>query len=279
MRGVDTGAEPDAAADSPDAPPTAVPAASGPVQTRGLATVLDAGDGPQLCLGAVAESFPPQCSGLPIAGWDWARAGEGMGGGGFEEANGVRWGSYHLTGTFDGTTFTVSDSIPAALYDAMSTEPEAIPGTPCPEPEGGWAPVDPAKTTPEAMDAAFNTALGLEGYAGAWMDQSQDPAAANDPAKVIINVAVTGDTEEAERRLREVWGGSLCVSQAHYTEAELNELSIELQERLPGILTTSGGQDVVRVDVVHDDGSLQAWVDEEYGDGVVEVTSALVPAE
>jgi hypothetical protein len=34
----------------------------------------------------------------------------------------------------------------------------------------------------------------------------------------------------------------------------------------------------VLVDVVHDDGSLQAWCDEEYGEGVVLVTSALVAA-
>ena len=39
--------------------PTAIPAASGPV--TGLGTVIG-GDSPELCLGAVAESWPPQCS-------------------------------------------------------------------------------------------------------------------------------------------------------------------------------------------------------------------------
>ena len=34
----------------------------------------------------------------------------------------------------------------------------------------------------------------------------------------------------------------------------------------------------VSVDVVHDDGSLQAWADETYGEGVVVITSALVEA-
>jgi hypothetical protein len=37
-----------------------------------VATVLQEGDGPpELCLGGVAESFPPQCGGPEIAGWDW----------------------------------------------------------------------------------------------------------------------------------------------------------------------------------------------------------------
>jgi hypothetical protein len=31
--------------------------------------------------------------------------------------------------------------------------------------------------------------------------------------------------------------------------------------------------------VVHDDGSIQAWVDQEYGEGLVRVSSALVPAD
>jgi len=35
----------------------------------------------------------------------------------------------------------------------------------------------------------------------------------------------------------------------------------------------------VDLPVVHDDGSIQAWADEEYGVGVVEVTSALTPVE
>ena len=41
--------------------PTPVPDEQ--VRTRGLVTVLDSGDGPELCLGAVAESYPPQCGG------------------------------------------------------------------------------------------------------------------------------------------------------------------------------------------------------------------------
>lgn len=77
-------------------------------------TVLDAGDGLELCLGAVAESFPPQCSGIPLAGWSW----DGVDGA--ETASGVTWGAYAVQGTYDGTTFTITQPpLMLALYDPM----------------------------------------------------------------------------------------------------------------------------------------------------------------
>jgi len=286
MLGVDndadasTDAEPGAGADAgPDEKPTAVPAADGPVRTEGLVTVLDDGDGPELCT-FVAESLPPQCSGLPMAAWDWAEHPE------HEDQSGTKWGSFALTGTFDGTTFTVAEAIPAALYDAMAEPAEPDFETPCEEPSGGWATtVEPAMATQETMDATFTSASQLPGYAGAWIDQSIDEAdepalgeaAVNDPTSLIINVAVTEDAAGAEVTLRETWGGALCVSEAAYTEAELNEIAMDLQE-LPGVTTSSAADDVVQIGVVHDDGSLQAWADKTYGEGRVEITSTLLPA-
>ncbi len=38
----------------------------------GVGTVLDDGDGPELCLGGVAESLPPQCGGPKVVGCYWA---------------------------------------------------------------------------------------------------------------------------------------------------------------------------------------------------------------
>jgi hypothetical protein len=272
MRAVDPAGRPASSAAEPTgAMPTAVPAAEGEVTTGALVTVLDDGDGPELCH-MVAESLPPQCEGVPMADWDWADHPE------HEDQAGVRWGSFALTGTFDGTTFAVTDAVPAALYDALNEEPEPLPGTPCEPPAGGWGVVDAATATPEAMDATFTEAARLPGFGGAWMDTSRDPSSTNDPTKVIINVAVTGDVAAAEATLRETWGGALCVSPARYTETELNEVSLELQE-LPGVLSTSAADDVVRADVLYDDGSLQSWADAEYGEGRVEITSALQPVE
>ncbi|UUZ60476.1 hypothetical protein [Nocardioides sp. B-3] len=249
--------------------PTAVPAATGAVTTGGLVTVLDDGDGPELCT-FVAESFPPQCSGTPMATWEWADHPE------HEDESGTKWGSFALTGTFDGTTFAVTEAVPAALYDPTSRAPEPELTTPCEPPAEGWGVVDPAMATQEAMDATFTAAAALPGYAGSFIDQPDDPAAANDPTRLVINVAVTKDAAGAEAKLRETWGGALCVSEAAYTEAELNELAMELQ-KLPGVTSSSAAADVVQIGVLYDDGSLQDWADATYGDGRVEITSTLTP--
>jgi hypothetical protein len=89
----------------------ATPVPSGPVTTRNLATVMDTGS-PELCLGPVAESYPPQCGGPALVGWDWADHK-----GTFEQQGDVRWGTYLVTGTWDGTSMTATQAVPGALYD------------------------------------------------------------------------------------------------------------------------------------------------------------------
>lgn len=259
--------------DAPEPLPSTPAVAAGEVETRMTATVLDDGDGAELCLGGVAESYPPQCSGLKLPGWDWA-AHEGH----FEEANGVRWGDFHVVGTFDGTQLTPTRVTPAAQWQgpALPEEPDLT--TPCPEPEGGWRVVDPALTTLETRDRVFEAAARLEGYAGAWLDGSRNPRPDDDPAQVIVNVKVTGDPAAAEAELRKVWGGMLCVTTAERTEAELTAIQEELS-RVDGVLGAHGDAVHGRVElwVTYDDGTLQAQLDERYGDGVVAVTSALRP--
>ena len=232
--------------DDPVTSPTAVPAAVGPVQTRYVVTVLDDGDGAELCVGGVAESYPPQCGGPPITHWDWAEHD-----GDYENASGVRWGEFHVVGTFDGERFTTTEVTPVGEFDAPA-EPEDPPrGTPCPEPDGGWQVLDPAKTTDETMNRVFGAASKRDDYATSWMDQTINPAypfdgedaelVANDPTKLVVNVAVTGDVEAAEAELREIWGGALCVSEAPYTDAELQRIQREVDE-VPG-MTSSGTDD------------------------------------
>lgn len=258
MRATDPAASSDepAADASSGAVPTPVP--DGEVRTSGLVTVLDPGTGPELCLGAVAESYPPQCGGPAVEGFEWGDVG-------FEEASGVRWGSYALTGTFDGTSFAVTDAIPAALYDAMA-EPE-VGGLEqaCDDP----ASTDTDKATPEDLDATLAAASALPGYATTWLTGT------------TINVAVTEDATGAESTLRETWGGPLCVTMVEQTDADLNAINIELQSALGERLLTSGSTspDSLDAQVVFDDGSIQEWADTTYGEGLVRVSSALVPAE
>src|SRR6478735_7219288 len=237
MRAVDPASDSGAAVDASSGEvPQPVPA--GEVRTSGLVTVLDPGDGPQMCLGAVAESYPPQCGGPALADFDWGDVGS-------EEASGVRWGSYALTGTFDGSTFTVTDAIPAALYDTMAAPEEEPLAAACDDPTT----TDTAKATPEDLDATLAAASALPTYASAWLTGD------------TINVAVTEDPEGAD--------------------AELNEVNQELQAALGDQLLTSGSTspDSLDAHVVYDDGSIQEWADATYGDGLVRISSALVPVE
>ena len=257
MRAVDPASGSGAAADASSGEvPQPVPDVE--VRTSGLVMVIDEGDGPELCLGAVAESYPPQCGGPALADFDWGDVGS-------EEASGVRWGSYALTGTFDGTTFTVTDAIPAALYDTMAAPEEEPLAAACDSPTT----TDTAKTTPEDMDATLAAASALPTYASAWLTGN------------TINVAVTEDAEGAEAELRTTWGGMLCVTTVERTDADLNEVNQELQAALGDQLLTSGSTspDSLDAQVVFDDGSIQEWADATYGDGLVRISSALVPVE
>lgn len=77
-----------------------MPSATEPVLAVG--TVLEQDGGSIICVGGVAESAPPQCSGLELVGWDWAA---------FEhaETGGVRWAQgVAIEGSYDAEaqTFT-----------------------------------------------------------------------------------------------------------------------------------------------------------------------------
>lgn len=262
--------------------PQSIPPAEGLVGTTYAVTVLeDDSHGPQLCLGGVRTSLPPQCGGPDLVGWDWEPVK-----GHFKERGGVRWGDFHVVGRFDGRVFSPTRITPAADFVAPSPRDTTDFTSPCPEPEGGWRVLDPARTTYETQDATLNAAGRLPGYAGAWVDQSRNTSTReedmNDPSLLVINVRVTEDVEGAERTLRETWGGMLCVSGAKHTEAELRRIQQELTE-LPGMsgasVSNTGTQQAVAISVAYDDGSLQAWADQAYGEGLVRIDSALVPAE
>ena len=269
---------------APAASPTAHLAADDPV--RAVATVLDAGDGPVLCLSGVADSLPPICDGPEVVGWDWVEQPE------HESASGARWGTFVLVGSWNGTTFTAAEARQATPEDWPSDD-ASIPKTPCDEPTGGWTVVDPATTNRASRAAVGRAAEKLPDYGLLWVDQSINPLwqdyldgdysmevqqGLNDPTLTIINVGVTGDPSAAEAELRNVWGGPLCVSQLANTQQRLREVAETLKD-LPGSLGPQFGTVSNRVElpVVYDDGSIQAWVDQEYGEDGVEVTSAFTP--
>lgn len=92
----------------------------------------------------------------------------------------------------------------------------------------------------------------------------------------MVNVAVTRDVLGAERALRKLWGGSLCVSRAQHTQADLLRIVEQLESR-PGFLSGGVGRDQVECLVVFDDGTLQRELNRRYGKDVVRVGSALRP--
>lgn len=90
----------------------------------GTGTVLDDGSGAKLCLGPIMESYPPQCHGITLAGWDWGAVS------GFETAGDVRWGQYAVIGSYDGEIFaSTGEPVLLALYDVPAMEDPLEPGT------------------------------------------------------------------------------------------------------------------------------------------------------
>ncbi len=266
-------------------PPQAEPAASGgAVTTRYPVTVIDGGDGAELCLGGVAESLPPQCGGPELIGWDWTDHD-----GDYEHVAGVRWGDFKVTGTFDGTDLTVTDAFSADEWTDPQSATDVDFASPCPEPPGGWS-GEPMLMFADAT--VFEAAQRRSDYAGGWVTQRDprdpnelDQTLADDPAaKVlppIVNIKVTGDPAEAEAELRKVWDGPLCVTTAERTETQLRAIQEELTTSASGTLGTSVDvlTGTVEITTTYDDGTLQSELNERYGDGIVRVTSALVLAE
>lgn len=114
------GAVPDALAASVTLP---VPGTTD-VALVGQGTVRQSGTAaPVLCLGPVAESYPPQCTGPEVLGWDWAQAEYS------ETASDVTWGTYAVFGTWNGTALTQTQPpIPLMLYSPVgSPDPRVDP--------------------------------------------------------------------------------------------------------------------------------------------------------
>jgi len=151
-------------------------------------TVLDAAGDVQLCLGAVAESYPPQCTGLPLQGWTW----EGVEGA--ESSGTTTWGAYAVRGTYDGETFTSTQSpILLALYDPVRPEDPT---------EGKPGAGDEATLTaiqdelPAALGDAYLASYPQDGWLwvdvvwddGSWQDAADEEYGAD---TVVIRSAIT----------------------------------------------------------------------------------------
>lgn len=266
--GVSTGAA--------EEPTPSVPAADGSRPYEANATVLDAADGPMLCLGGVLLSLPPQCGDIPIANWDWkAVTGE-------RSMAGTSWGMYHVVGRFDGEVFTVAEVGPFDRVDEPDTYDYE---NPCPEPDGGWVVPDPDHNTQEDTRRAHAYAKSQPDYVISWNDHLDEELQEFSP--VVFIAVFTGDAERHEGEIRKVWNGPLCVVERDVpTARRLASIRKDVEARLPDLglqllgSATGGFPPMVYIDVVADvDGRAQALVDEEYGPGIVRFLPALQPVE
>jgi len=251
-------------------------------QTTGM--VLQSRDhGPELCLGIVRDSFPPQCDGLPITNWHWSQA-EGK-----ETAAGTTWGTYQLVGTYDGASFTVIWAGPPPLVRQPSREEEFKdePKPACPEPEGGWKLPDPARSSEDSMERMIQAARAEPDFAGVWLSYLEPMGnnVAEDPGEFVLNVAFTGDLARYEAELRPRWGGRLCVTRQQRSYRELQRIQYDLQgaggKRL-GLRVLLTGIDeydnaVTLTALVLDERAREALA-ARYGPGAVQATAKLTPA-
>ena len=159
----------------------------------GQGTVMDIAGAVELCLGPVAESYPPQCSGIELVDWTW----DGVDGS--EQEGDVRWGAYAVQGTYDGELLTVTQPpIMLALYDPM----------PVPDPTEGRPGVaandeemrDLQDELPERLGSDYLSSTVENGYL--WIDVVWDDGTMQDAADAEFGA----DTVVVRSALREVEG-------------------------------------------------------------------------
>jgi hypothetical protein len=272
-------------------PPPTVPAPDREQLYEADGIVLeDSSHGPELCLGGIALSLPPQCGGVPLAGWDWEAVD------GEQSESGTTWGEFHLVGTYDDGALTVTEVGPAEpdAVDAATGTVRSF-ATPCPEPGGGWPAVEPGVMSDESFAAGAGIAQARPDHVALWVDypgltpEEVDQAMVEGtPVVKVMNVVVTGDVAETEEAIREAWLGPVCVVQHEGpTQKELQATRTEaerfVREELGLEMTWSQEGDVglaAEIGVVIDvDGAGQAALDARYGPGMVKLFPGLTPVD
>ena len=237
----------------------------------------------EMCVGGVAESLPPQCSGPVLEGefsWDDVES---------ESASGVRWsvdGVYavgHFKPGQDLGTFALTRPVSADLPEGFNPPSLEEPGFPqlCDDPTADVPDVDQSARTqgPDGFDqeqALSELTQGLDGYVTSWLSGGGE----------VMNVVVNTDAEVARAAIREVVDGPLCVEQRDLpTEADLRAAQEAVGAKFDELHVLSSGSggvtgmldiyvlmaDQATVDRVHE--VVAPWLTPEQ----VMISSALVP--
>jgi hypothetical protein len=236
---------------------------STPVAADGSSVVYEASanviespeHGPVLCLGGVDDSYPPQCDGPALVGWDWATVDDE------ERANGSTWGIYHVVGTWDGERLTLTEPPGPAPPGAFETEFPPI----CDDPTGD------AATDPRQSLAMGDIPDVVRSYI------SFEPF-------TLSVVARPGTGDAVTAAVRDRWAGLLCVVERDepsrdeldqvYEEVialpEDSPLGVQIGAHVGG----TGPYVEVEVTVLTTEG--QAYAEERWGD-LVHLTGVLRP--
>lgn len=216
-------------------------------------------------------SDPPQCRGVPLVGWDWAKVRQER------SLRGTTWTGAHVQGTYDGQRFTLT----------------APPSAPRPEPVEDTKRFEPVCEKPDVVDASktgadWEEAVGGEGAAGrgeipglaaVWVS---DPSGPDWDGPFVANVVVRpGFVGRANAFIREFWLGHLCrVERDQPTAGQLEDVFAQLR-RLLGKQLLLGHVDyrrgVVFAKVILVDDAVRAKVDRAVDSRLVELRSALRP--
>jgi hypothetical protein len=243
-------------------------AGSGDVEYGGNVTVLESTDhGPQLC-GAVAESYPPQCGGPDIVGWDWTAV-EGE-----ESANGTTWGTFYLVGTWADGQLTLTRPPTGPL---PVPQPDTDYTTPCEELRDGPG---------GATDPLGDLTLGLDAdpeYAGSWWDDTSG----------VMNYGFTANVDAHRAEIEAQTTDPVCVVAMPTSQADLlaaQETLLSVSSRPVGIEMYGSGtmldrdesgapQFVLAISVIVADPVTKAWVESFIGEVPYRLGALLNPVE
>jgi hypothetical protein len=257
-----------------EAAPTTSPSTTStpaPARYEVTTTVLQSAEhGPQLCLGGVLDSFPPQCGGPDVIGWRWANVP------GVRTGGATTWvDSVHVVGTFDGRRFTLTQppSRPTNPPPPIAVHFPQI----CAHPTG----VD----TPSEQDLTRTGGLNdVPGLVSLWVT---GPNTGTPGPRFVVNATVRpGFADQARAAIRRSYAAGLClVEKDAPTEAELREVQAKvdaLGSHTPLGIVLGAGIDplrsVVTVHVARADDAATRFARQRFGDLVV-LDGALMPVK
>ena len=226
---------------------------------------------PELCVGTMTDSIPPRCGGPRVEPWDWnAVDGE-------ETARDVTWGGpYYLVGTFDGTTFRLTQPLAPPRPRPEPTIPP-FDEPPCAAPGGDWLTISRAKATDRDLLAATEYAIGQPDFAGRWVT-SPDDGPRDLQTTIVYTYGFTGNLARHERAMRERYGGRLCVVRQARSYRELERIQSTVHAgRYFYSSHIEDAENIVEVGVLVADDATRRLVEDRVGPGVVRLNGILRP--